>query len=150
VRGGRYGRHGRYGLSLFGLTLAALSPQPAASLPPQIVPEPLPPPSASLQESFTALTSVVELGDGRVLLTDPREARIVVADLALQSVEAVGRRGQGPGEYMLAAPIRPLQSGRSVMIDGLGGRWLTFEGPRIVRTRTGSDPAGAALAGSFP
>lgn len=41
---------------------------------------PLSTPNANLSEGFTAITSVRELQDGRVLLTDPRERRIVVAD----------------------------------------------------------------------
>ena len=60
---------------------------------------------AKLDEEFTALGSVRELSDGRVLLNDARDKRIVVADFKTGAVAQVGRLGSGPNEYAAAAPL---------------------------------------------
>jgi len=106
---------------------------------PQVQQVRLPPANAVLSETFTALTSVRELADGRVLLSDPREARLVVADFTTQRVVAIGRPGQGPGEYALAAPFHPLAADSSVMADVLASRWLLLDGATIVNTLTAAD-----------
>jgi hypothetical protein len=103
----------------------------------QLSPTTLPPADAVLSETFTALTSVRELGDGRVLLSDPRERRLVVADFARQHVGQLGRRGQGPGEFSNAAPFHALSADSSVVADV--NRWLFFHGTSIVATRTAND-----------
>jgi hypothetical protein len=107
--------------------------------PQQVLPEKLPPADAALKETFTALTSVRELSDGRVLLSDPREGRLVVADFNNQRVEPLSRKGDGPGEYRNALPFRPLGGDSSVVADGITKRWLFFESDRIVTTRTAND-----------
>jgi len=112
------------------------------------VQEPLPPPNAVLSETFTALTSVRELSDGRVILTDPREGRIVVADFATGQVRQIGRRGQGPGEYSTAFPLHAIGGDSSVSVS-LERRWLLFDGDSIVRTLTVSDAEVQALGRCF-
>ena len=107
--------------------------------PQQLRPTTLPAASANLSETFTALTSVRELSDGRVLLSDPRERRLVVADFAHQRVDHLARRGQGPGEFSNAVPFHALSADSSVVADGIAKRWLLFHGTRIVATRTAND-----------
>jgi len=110
----------------------------------------LPSPDAALSRGFTALTSVVELSDGRILLSDPREQSIVVADFATQGVEAVSRTGGGPGEYRIAMPIRALGRSRAIMVDGLSRRWLLFEGSDVTQTLTSSHSAVQEFGNRFP
>lgn len=94
----------------------------------------LPPPTARVSEEFTSIGSVRELADGRVLITDPREGRVVAVNLSTGAVEQVGRKGQGPGEYGNAGPLIPLAGDSSLMVDFMGRRWLLFSGSTIVAT----------------
>lgn len=55
----------------------------------------LSPPTGELPEQFTSLTSVRELPDGRVLVTDRRGGRLAVVDFAAGSARTVGRRAVG-------------------------------------------------------
>ncbi|HLA89562.1 MAG TPA: hypothetical protein VJL28_03900 [Gemmatimonadaceae bacterium] len=92
----------------------------------------LKPADAKLAEEFTSLTSVRELSDGRVLISDGRENRIVVADLSTGQVIQVGRKGGGPGEYQYVTAIRAIAGDSSLMADMLSRRVLLLDGARIV------------------
>ncbi len=92
----------------------------------------LPPEDAVLQEGFTYLSSVRELSDGRVIIADPREQRLVVADLGTGSITPVGHRGQGPREWSAAIKLHPLRGDSSLQIDGGSRRWLVFHADRII------------------
>ena len=94
----------------------------------------LKPATAELSEEFTFIGSVRELSDGRVLITDPREVRVVVASLKTGAVQLIGRKGQGPNEYSGAGTLLPLGSDSSLLVDGLSRRWLLFAGAAIVAT----------------
>lgn len=94
----------------------------------------LPPASALLSEAFSSIGSVRELTDGRVLITDSREGRIVAANLRTGAVEQVGRRGRGPNEYGTVGTLLPLAGDSSLMVDVMNRRWLLFSGPSIVVT----------------
>jgi len=104
-------------------------------------PTPLPLPSAVLAEEFSGIISVRELADGRLLVADTRETRVVVVDFVTGRIELVGRTGDGPGEYRRVAPLRPLGGDSSLMISTLDRRWFIFDGPRI----TGTFPADHAM-----
>ncbi len=95
---------------------------------------PLAPPNARLSEGFTAITSVRELKDGRVLFTDPRERRIGLVDFKTNQVTSIGRQGNGPGEFVNVAPLHALARDSSIMVDALARRWLLFASDRIVAT----------------
>jgi len=94
----------------------------------------LKPPTAQLSEEFTLIGSVRELSDGRALISDPRDNRVVVADLKTGAVLQVGRQGQGPGEYAMAGPLIPLAGDSSLLVDGRTRRWLLFSGATITVT----------------
>jgi hypothetical protein len=106
----------------------------------------LAPANASLREEFSVITGARELKDGRVVVTDPREGRIVVADLGAGTVVQISRKGEGPGEYPRALPVRPVGGDSSVLIDS-PRRWLVFDGARIVATLPPDAPAVAATKG---
>src|SRR5688500_5465613 len=61
-------------------------------------------PDAELKDPFSQIASVRELGDGRVLVADPRDKRVLLIDFTSGKAIRVGREGPGPGEY--AAPQR--------------------------------------------
>lgn len=108
---------------------------------------PLPPAEAKLEAEFTSITSVRELSDGRVIITDPRDRGLVVADLRTGRVEEIGRKGQGPGEYGAVGPVRALASDSSLMIDRLSRRWLLLDGQTIVATIPADAPVITATEG---
>ena len=127
------------------LLIVGLSPSLAfAQAPRQIR---LRPATAELKEEFTVIGSVRELPDGRVLINDPREGRVVLADLKTGIVEQVGRKGQGPNEYSMAGPIFPISADSSLLADGLSRRWLLFSGPTIVATLPPLTPIVTATKG---
>src|SRR5437868_10232418 len=79
-----------------GLFLLALC---GASLKGQAIRTAIAPPIAVLTHDFGRIASVRELPDGRVIVTDGIENRVLVADFRSQLVEQVGRQGGGPGEF---------------------------------------------------
>jgi hypothetical protein len=101
-----------------------------------------------LRETFTALTSVRELSDGRIIVTDPREDRVVVADFKTQGVVQIGRLGKGPSEYSKALPLYPLAADSSIMVE-MSRRWIIFDGDRIVSTIGSSEPAARLVAFAY-
>jgi hypothetical protein len=68
---------------------------------------------------------VRERKDGRVIITDSRDERIVVADLRAGSVQQIGRKGRGPNEYPRALPMWSVGGDSSVMV-GSPSRWLRW------------------------
>jgi hypothetical protein len=71
--------------------LVALS----APLHAQTVQQSLPAPNGRLNVEFSDLTTIRELADGRVLLFDRKEERLVVGEFSTGSVYDIARKGQG-------------------------------------------------------
>jgi hypothetical protein len=105
-------------------------------------------PVARLEEEFSALLSIRELNDGRVLIVDAKDTRLVVADFATDQVRQIGRQGRGPGEDAMLSSIQAL-AGDSSLISTLDRRWLLLEGSRIVATMSPDAPAIAAARGNI-
>jgi hypothetical protein len=126
------------------ITLSVVAPFAlSAQQPPRLM---LAPANATLAEEFSNLTWARELKDGRVIVTDGRDGRLVIADLRTHQVQPISRSGQGPGEYPRALPVWSIGGDSSVMIDG-PRRWLLFDGPRVVATLAPDNPAVAATRG---
>jgi len=105
------------------------------------------PATGTLAEEFTVITSIRELRDGRVLITDPREPRLVVADFGTGKVESISRKGRGPGEYELVAPIKGLAGDSSLLPDMISRRWLLLDGAKVVSTLPPDSPVIRAMRG---
>ncbi|HUF67420.1 MAG TPA: hypothetical protein VMM79_02125 [Longimicrobiales bacterium] len=88
---------------------------------------------------FTWLTSLRELRDGRVIVVDSRENRLEVLDTTLRFSAAIGREGDGPGEFRRAGWIYPLAGDSSIVTDPQFRHWYLLDGTRIVRRITGQD-----------
>jgi hypothetical protein len=120
---------------------------PLVSLPGQQIPQlTLAPANGALTAEFTRLTWARELTNGRVILTDLGDGRLVVADMRSGAIEAIGRKGQGPGEYTTPQPVWSIGGDSSLMMDG-ARRWLLFVGPRVVATLPPESPAIVAAKG---
>ena len=92
----------------------------------------LPPADLTLQErDFSRVLSVVELEDGRALVTDQIENSIYVVDLQSGEVRTEGSTGEGPGEYGRVGHLYPL-GGDSTLFVGEPPRPLLLAGDRIV------------------
>ena len=146
-------RHAATTSSICGfLALTAACADEAPSAAPAVID--LPPADLTLQgHDFSRVLSVVELEDGRVLVTDQIENSISVVDLQSGEVRTEGSTGEGPGEYGRVGHLYPL-GGDSTLFVGEPPRPLLLAGDRIVQ---GLDPVyprlgmgwhrGAALGG---
>ncbi len=101
---------------------------------------PLGPANATLSEEFSRLTSIRELSDGRVLLTDFQENRLVVADLLRDTVASIGQKGDGPGEYRRVFPLVRLGHDSTLMGNTVLHRWLIVDGTLRFFTPAADDP----------
>jgi len=122
----------------------------AAPLVAQRIPTfPLPPADVTHPHEFTSVTSVRELSDGRVIVTDGREQRIMVLDFRTGDSREIGRKGKGPNEYTMVAFLHALAGDSSAMVDFMSRRWLLFDGDAIVATIPPDNPAVLAAGAVF-
>jgi hypothetical protein len=105
--------------------------------------------AGTLAEEFTVITSVRELADGRALITDGREQRIVVGDFRNGRAMPVGRKGGGPGEYQAVGFVQAIAGDSSIMGDFMQRRFHLFHGDRIVGQTSPDHPAVLAVQGLF-
>ena len=94
-------------------------------------------PTATVDEGFSNIVAVRELRDGRVIVGDGKERRLVILDFARGTAQQLGRNGGGPNEY---ASVQTLVRGRGdtlLLID--------FPGRRVLRIAPN-----ATLAGTVP
>jgi hypothetical protein len=125
-----------YVRTLFALIFLVLPAQQHA----QTAPQSLPAPNARLTAEFSDLTTLRELSDGRVLLFDRKEERLMVADFRSGSIRDVARKGQGPAEFEFVATLLPLASDTTIAAD-LSRRWLILVGDSVVRKLLPEHPA---------
>lgn len=129
---------------LFVLGLAVSPSLSLAQAPKRVA---LPPHDARLEVAFTAITSVRELSDGRILVTNPQDLQLVVADFRAGNSKPISRRGQGPGEYGMAAPLHRIGGDSSLMADFMGRRILLLDGDKVVATIPADHPIIRATQG---
>ncbi len=84
------------------------------------------PATARLAEPFSDIAAVRELRDGRLLVLDGKEQRIVVADLTSGKITPIGAKGRGPGEFLRALRFLALPHDTTWVVDGQGGRVLVI------------------------
>lgn len=84
---------------------------------------------------FTRITSVRELTDGTLLVTDWGERRLARVDWGTGEVTDVARRGPGPGEYRGVGWLYPMAGDTTLLTDTGDGRWHLMVGAEIVDTR---------------
>jgi hypothetical protein len=132
-----------------GLVGAALATAPLSICAQNAPSIKLKPATAKLDEEFTSIVSVRELSDGRVLISDGRENRIVVADFTTGAVAQIGRTGSGPGEYQSAGVLYPIGGDSTLMIDLRGARWNLFDGAKLALALPPDAPIVAAIGRSI-
>src|SRR5687768_13476942 len=97
-------------LALLALSLASAQSyaQPAATLGRV---------EAILKEPFSQIRGIRELSDGRVLITDWIEERVVLIDAAFARATNLGRTGAGPDEFRLPSALFPMSGDSTLLVD---------------------------------
>lgn len=95
-------------LLAMALPVAAQDGVPARALGPR---------EAVATETFSQVRGFRELSDGRLIISDQRERKLVLLDLVRQTATHVGRPGPGPGEHQLATDLLPTASDTTLLID---------------------------------
>ena len=81
-------------------------------------------PEAEFATSFTEVTGIRELRDGRVILIDQRDRTIQLLDFVSGKATPIGRQGSGPGEYRLPFAIYALAGDSTAVFDDPNRRLL--------------------------
>lgn len=81
---------------------------------------------------FTNVSSVRVLGDGRMLVADRGEKRLVLLSTPDEDGVTVGRNGDGPLEYQVPNRLLALGGDSTLMTDAQTRRWLLVVGGKIV------------------
>lgn len=85
-------------------------------------------PNASSTEEFTAPTGIRELPDGRVVVLDIVERRLVILDAHLTNAKSLSRTGSGPGEFQ--SPVFLIRAvGDSLLLGDMGNQRLLVIDP---------------------
>lgn len=92
-------------------------------------------PDASLSESFSSVSGLRELSDGRLIVADRLEKAVRFVDFAADIVEQIGHVGQGPGEYKTPGALLPLPNDSTLLVD-FGNMRMTVLGPDGVLDRS--------------
>lgn len=87
-------------------------------------------PDRTLAHEFTQVRGFRELPDGRALVSDRLDERLVVADFAAGTVVTVGRTGAGPAEYRMPGGVYPWPGDSSLVFDE-GNARLFVVGPDL-------------------
>ena len=98
------------------------------------------PPNARLADDLFGIGTGRELADGRLLIGEGGHTsrRLLVVDFRHGTLQQIGRRGQGPGEYRIVSRLLQLASDSTLFVaDDM--RWLVLSGSRIVHTISGTD-----------
>lgn len=109
----------------------------------------IPPPSATLEDrKFSMIRGIRELADGRLLVSDALERSLYVVDFATQSVNRIGRTGDGPNEYQAPGHLYAVGSDSTLLTDETTQRVFLAVGDSIVRTLAAASLAPAIARGA--
>lgn len=105
----------------------------------------LKPAAVKIDAEFSSIVAVRELSDGRALVADIRENKVVIVDFASGAVTQIGRSGQGPGEYQNPRWFHRLGADSTLLVELRSSRWHLLAGDRLVATVPPDHPAYVAL-----
>ena len=81
-------------------------------------------PDAEFADPFDQVTAVRELRDGRVIVSDVFAKTVSAVDFRTGSATAIGREGQGPGEYAFPNGLVALPGDTTLIADPAQRRFL--------------------------
>lgn len=106
-------------------------------------------PDRVLPVNFTRIIGLIELKDGRILVSDRGEESVVVADFATGRTAPIGGKGSGPAEYRLPSGLRQWL-GDSVVLSDQGNSRLAIIGPGLKIHRSFTLNVPGVPSGFFP
>lgn len=106
----------------------------------------LKPANAKLDAEFSMIGTTRELADGRLLVADTKDNKLVAADFKTGALKAVGRVGSGPSEFRRVFPLFAIAGDSTLMQDGGNRRWLMLHRDSIVQTIPATTPVVAAVS----
>lgn len=106
---------------------------------------PLSPPNATHSAEFSVIAGLRELSDGRVLVTDEKDGVLVAIDFRAGTSLAIGRTGNGPGEYRQVGRLWPLGGDSTLLKEPFAPRWLLLRGVEVIATLGPGDPDARAV-----
>jgi hypothetical protein len=83
-------------------------------------------PDAEFATPFTQISSIRELSDGRVLIADAQDKTIRLINFATGASAAVGRQGEGPGEYAIPRRLYAMHGDTTLLADPGNGRYMVI------------------------
>ena len=104
-------------------------------------------PVAELHDTFTSMSSVRELSDGRVIVSDRRDNLVQLADFKTQKLTKIGREGSGPAEYESAGSLYALLNDTTLLGDFANKRFMIIN-PDGKAGATRTDDEGSFVASS--
>jgi len=105
--------------------------------------------SGTVGPSFTEVTAIRELEDGRTLVIDSKERLLAVVNWSSPEPRSIGRVGDGPGEYRNPGHLVALRGDSTLFTDRHTGKWFILHRDRITSTLT-SDRQLVRFVGVFP
>jgi hypothetical protein len=81
-------------------------------------------PDAEFTDPFSAIASIRELPDGRVIVVDTRENRLRAINFATGASASIGSEGSGPGEWRTPIAVYRLPGDSTLLQDPANGRFL--------------------------
>lgn len=102
-------------------------------------------PSLTLSDvghEFNGISSAIRLADGRMLVANAGIPELALFDSGGGFLRAVGRKGQGPGEWNGAIAVFPWHSDSVAVYDASAQRWTVLAPDlSLARTALASDPS---------
>lgn len=112
--------------SLFWRGLALIAAAPSFLPAQDVVVRRLSRPEAEFPSAFTSVSGLRELADGRVLISDGQERRVLLADFRTRASTVVGREGAGPQEYAVPRRLFALGGDSTLLHDPGNDRYLVI------------------------
>jgi hypothetical protein len=97
------------------------------------------PPTAQSSRGFTSITSVREIGGGRILVADRGERRLYVVNWETAAVDQVLRQGDGPREYREIGWLYAIADNETLLTT-LGRQWILLRDTQVAQTFIGTSP----------
>ncbi len=87
----------------------------------------LPKATRDIAEPFSQISIALEIKPAKVLVVDGIEAIVKLVDFTTGSVTAIGRQGNGPGEYQMPTGVSWLQGDTLLLFDYMQQRVVPFK-----------------------
>ena len=83
-------------------------------------------PEAEFPDPFSVISGMRALSDGRVIVSDGQERKLLLVDFAAGSARPIAREGAGPGEFAVPRRLWALRGDTSLLHDPGNGRYLVL------------------------